>query len=222
MTASHGITRNLTLAGFSVLLICCAMTSCQSSQPNRSAGMFSSAPKASANSAANDYTKPYLTDEKMQKFIASMKEEHNPLELVFKQGGQMQNPVTLGERLDEFNSFARRYGFQDYQDYSAVWGRILAGEMQLWAADMMQESKKSLEAMIANTQAELKKPNLTPEMRKLDEEQIASTQKALDDMNKNSGKETVNAADMELVKKYKDQIDAAEKKYKSGVTANAK
>lgn len=180
--------------------------SCQSSKPAPSAGVFSSPVAHASQNVANDYSKAYLTDEKMQQFLASMKEEHNPLEVMFKQGGQAQNPASLGARIEEFNSFARRYGFQDYQDYTGVWGRITVGEMQLWGA-------KTFEDMISGAQAELKKPDLAPEMRKVYEDQITTAQKGLDDMNKkNSG---VNGADMELIKKYKEQIDAAEKKYKA-------
>jgi len=180
-------------------------TSCQS-KPSGSSGMFSSPTRARQN-AANDYSKPYLTDEKMQQFLASMKEEHNPLELIFKQGGGMQDSSTIASRMDEFNSFAHRYGFQDYQDYTGVWGRIMAGEMQLWGVATFQD-------MISGAQKELQKPDLAPEMRKVYEDQITTAQKGLDDMNKKSS--SVNAADMELIKKYKDQIDAADKKYKTG------
>ena len=84
-----------------------------------------------------------------------MKEEHNPFELIFKAGGQMQNPLDLASRLEEFNAFARKYGFQDYQGYTAVCGRIMAGEMQLWAAEMMKDSAKSFEKMIADARADL-------------------------------------------------------------------
>ena len=168
--------------------------------------MFSSPAARASQSVANDYSKPYLTDEKMQQFLASMKEEHNPLELMFKPGGQAQNPAALGDRIAEFNSFARKYGFQGYQDYTGVWGRITVGEMQIWGA-------KTFEDMISGAQAELKKPDLAPEMRKIYEDQITTAQKGLDDMNKKSS--SLNADDMGLVKKYKDQIDAAEKKYQA-------
>lgn len=204
--------RNNTFAVIA-LLACVALTSC-TSKPSGGSGMFSSNPQAAG--AVNDYTKPYLTDDKVNKFIASMKEEHNPFELIFKPGGKMQNPVDLASRMEEFNSFARKYGFQDYQDYTAVWGRIMAGEMQIWGAQMMSESAQTFQKMITDAQADLKKPNLSPEAQKMDEEQIASAQKAIDEMNKSSAKATLNAADFELVKKYKDQIDAAQKKYKAG------
>jgi hypothetical protein len=190
-----------------LLMGLCLATSCQSSKPARSAGMLSSPASRAVQNVADDYSKPYLTDAKMQQFLASMREEHNPLELIFKQGGGMQDASSLAGRIDEFDSFARKYGFQDYQDYTGVWGRIMVGEMQILGA-------KTFEDMISGAQKELKKPDLAPEMRKVYEDQIATAQKGLDEMGKKSS--SVNASDMELIKKYKDQIDAAQKKYKGG------
>jgi len=189
-----------------------AATSCQSGQHGPSSGMFSPSAAPRANDVANDYTKPYLSDEKMQKFLTSMKEEHNPFELIFKQGGGLQNPADLTSRLEEFNSFARRYGFQDYQGYTAVWGRIMVGEAQIAAADMVKDTAKSFQKMIDDAQADLKKPDLSPEQRKMDEDQIAGAQKTIHDISE-SGSNSLNEADMALVTNYKDQIDAAEKKY---------
>jgi hypothetical protein len=204
------------IISFSVFLLLLAgvfTTSC-TGKPSGSSGMFSS--PVQANAAANDYTKPYLTDEKMTQFLASMKEERNPFEVIFKEGGGMRNPVDFAGRLEEFNSFAHKYGFQDYQDYSAVWGRIMAGQMQIWGADMVKDSVQSFQKMATDAQADLKKPNLSPEMRKMDEDQIANAQKTIDDLNQSNSKSALNAADMELVKKYKDQIEQAQKKYKTG------
>jgi len=194
------------ISGVVLLAGALATTSCQSGKPAASASLVSSSATGPARNPANDYSKPYLTDDKMQKFLASMKEEHNPLEVIFKQGGGMQDPSTMAGRIDEFNSFAHKYGFQDYQDYTGVWGRITVGEMQIWGA-------KNFEDMISGAQAELKKPDLAPEMRKVYEDEITTAQKGLDDMGKKSS--SVNAEDMELIKKYKDQIDAAQKKYKA-------
>jgi len=203
-----------TLRLIGLLLACCLTIACQSKPQTSTAGMFSSTAKA-AQTVANDYTKPYLTDEKMNQFLASMKEDHNPFEVMFKEGGQMRNPLDLATQLEQFNAFAHKYGFQDYQDYTAVWGRIMAGEMQMWAAAMAKESADGFQKMIDSAQADLKKPNLSPEMRKMDEEQIANMQKAIADMNKADSKSTINDADMEMVKKYKDQIEQAQKKYKT-------
>ena len=192
--------------GFSSFLLflgCMAAIGC-TSKPTRPSGSLSSLPMRT--NTATDYSKPYLTDEKMQQFLASMKEEHNPLELMFKQGGGMQDPSTMTSRIDEFNSFAHKYGFRDYQDYTGVWGRITVAEMQIWGT-------KTFEDMISGAQEELKKPDLAPEMRKVYEDQITTSQKSLEGMGKKSS--SVNAADMELIKKYMNQIDAAEKKYQA-------
>lgn len=151
----------------------------------------------------------------MTKFIASMKEEHNPLEVIFKDKGAPSNLLDLASRFEEFNTFARKYGFHDYQDYTAVWGRITTGEIQLWQAEMMKENAKNFQKVIDDAQADLKKPNLSPEKKKYDEDQIASLQKTIDDMNNSGSSSILNTADLELVKKYKDQIDQAQKKYKT-------
>lgn len=151
----------------------------------------------------SDYSKPYLTDEKMSKFIDSMKEEHNPFEVVFKEGGQMRGVGQIQAKVDEFNSFARKYGYHDYEDYTAVWGRIVVGEMQLLADETFRKG-------ISDAEAELKKPNLDPEMRKAYEAQIESYKEGLE----NSGQSKLNDADLALIKKYQPQLDEAEKKYR--------
>ena len=189
--------------------------SCKGNKPSSLSNLLPSSNAPGAKNAANDYSKPYLTDEKVTKFIDSMKEEQNPFEVIFKEGGQMRSPLDLAGKMEQFNAFARRYGFNDYEDYTAVWGRIVAGELQLWAEDMQKQSTAMFEKMKADAQAELNKPNLSPEMRKMYEVQLESTQKTLDDMNKPKSGQTMNQADLDLVKKYKDQIEQAQKKYKT-------
>jgi hypothetical protein len=207
--------RMISFHSFLLLLSCVVATSCKGNQQTASSGMFSSPARAASENLANDYTKPYLTDEKMTHLIASMKEEHNPFEVIFKDKGST-NLMDLANRLEEFNSFARKYGFQDYQDYTAVWGRVMAGEVQLWGAEMTKDNVKTFQKAIDDAQADLRKPNLSPEQRKLDEDQIVNMQKTIDDMNKSSSNSGLTAADLMLVKKYWDQIDEAQKKYKTG------
>lgn len=69
------------------------------------------------------------------------------------------------------------------------------------------------EGMISGAQAELKKPDLAPEMRKVYEDQIATAQKNIDNTNNNPSRSGLNSTDIGLVKKYKAQIEAAQKKY---------
>ena len=159
----------------------------------------------------NDYTKPYLTDEKITRLIDSMKEEHNPLEMIFKKGGGINTVGDMQGRVQEFNVFARKYGFQDYQDYTAVWGRVLVGQTAIWAEGMQQDALKMIQANIDNANKELQKPDLSPDMRKVYQEQVTSGQKSLADMQKQ--KPALNDADMALVKRYLPQIEEADKKY---------
>jgi hypothetical protein len=172
-------------------------------------------------SAQNDYTKPYLTDEKMTQFIASLKEEMNPFDAVLK-GGQTQSLADLKDKLDEYNAFAKKYGFTDYADYMAVWGRITVGEMMQAAEEMKKSGVEWMQKSIASAQENLKKPDLSPEMKKMYEEQLASSQKSLEDMQKpdESSGSTLNAQDLALVVKYKAQIEAATKSLKGQQNPN--
>jgi hypothetical protein len=165
-------------------------------------------------SAQNDYTKPYLTEEKMQKFIESLKEEINPFEVVFK-GGQGGNLMDLKNKLEEYNAYAKKYGFADYADYMAVWGRITVGQLEIASQEMTKSSVKMMEDSIKTAEENLKKPDLSSEMKSMYEEQIKSSQKSLEEMQKpsTSGK-TLNDDDMALVLKYKAQIEEATKKFK--------
>jgi hypothetical protein len=166
-------------------------------------------------SAQNDYSKPYLTDEKMTKFIASLKEEMNPFDAVLK-GGQTQSLADLKDKLDEYNAFAKKYGFNDYADYMSVWGRITVGEMMQAAEEMKKSGVEWMQKSIASAEENLKKPDLSPEMKKMYEEQLASSKKSLEDMQKpeESSSSNLNAQDLALVIKYKPQIDAATKSLK--------
>src|SRR5579859_327974 len=164
-------------------------------------------------STLNDYSKPYLTDDKVQKLINSMQEGKNPFDFLFGTSGKAANLTNLATAVPELEAFSHKYGFDGYEDYMAVWGRIAAGEAAMMAEDMLKGAQQSMQESIQSAQAQLKKPDLSPDMRKMYEDQIAGIQKSLDEMNKPNSASTLNDADLELYKKYKDQIAAAEKKY---------
>jgi len=90
---------------------------------------------ATSNDPIRDYKVAYLTDEKMEKFIESMKEEMNPFDVVFK-GGQTKSFSAMKNVIEKFNTFARKYGFKGYEDYTAVWGRITVGDMLIASQEM--------------------------------------------------------------------------------------
>jgi hypothetical protein len=202
--------RTSRLTAVTLLALFCA--SC-SSKPATPGNPFTAAPRSSQADARQDYSKPYLTDEKLTKLIASMKEEHNPFEVVFKKGGQMNSLGEMQSRLEEFNAFARKYGFQDYEDYTSVWGRVVVAQAEVWGEGMKQDTAKMMQGSIDSAKKELQKPSLSPEMRKMYEEQVSSSEKSLADMQK-PDKSALNDADLALVKKYLPQIEEASKKYK--------
>jgi hypothetical protein len=176
-----------------------------------------SAPGPSASASGNpiqDYKIPYLDDEKMNAFLSSLKEERNPFELMFKEGGGAPGLTDIQDRLEDYNAFARKYGFKDYADYMAVWGRITVAELEMWGESMSQGTVKMYEDTIKNAEEALKKPDLDPEMKKMYEEQISNSRTSLEDLKNQKSESGISAADMEMVKKYKAQIDQETAKYK--------
>ena len=188
-----------------VLLLALLCVSCKKS---------SSGPAAASTSAAvasRDYTTPYLTDEKIQKFLQSMGEAQNPFEGMFAHGGR--TPADLPREVAALDAFARKYGFSGYQDYIAVWGRIAVGEAIIMSEGLKKSVREMTEKNIQNAQEQLKNPNLSPEMRKVFEEQVTSGQQSLKDLDKPSDTK-FNDSDLALVRKYSNQIDDASKKYR--------
>ena len=169
---------------------------------------------SSGAGAQNDYMKPYLTDAKMAKFIESLQEEVNPFEVLFK-GGQMMRMSDIEKRAQEYNGFARKYGFADFGDYMAVWGRIMVGEMTISAEEWKKSSVKMMEESIRSAEEGLKQTDLSPEMRTMYEEQIKNSRTSIEETQKPDENPGLNAEDLALVAKYKAQIDEATKKYKN-------
>ena len=164
-------------------------------------------------SAQNDYMKPYLTDDKMAKFIDSLKEDINPFNVIF-QGGQGQSMSDLTERIEEYNTFAKKYGFADYADYMSVWGRITVGQMVMAAEEMNKSSLEWMQKSVATAEENLKNPDLSPEMKSMYEEQLASSKKSVEDLQKSDTSKSLNEEDLAMVLKYKAQIEEATKKFK--------
>ncbi len=149
----------------------------------------------------------------MTKFIESLQEEVNPFEVLFK-GGQMMNMSDIEKRTQEYNGFAHKYGFADFGDYMAVWGRIMVGDMTIAGEKMKKDMVKGMEDSIKSAEEQLKNPDLNAEMRAIYEEQIKSSKTSIEEFNKPDDTSGLNAADLALVAKYKAQIDEAIKKYK--------
>lgn len=176
------------------------------------------AARGSAGNPEQDYTKPYLNEAKMQKFLDSMKEGENPFEFLFGQAGKTGNLADLVSGAAKLDEFARKYGFQGYQDYMAVWGRIAVGQATILGEGMKKSAHDMMQQSIQTAQDQLKKPDLNPDMRKMFESQIADQQKSLADLDKPSPSE-LNDNDLGLVRKYNDQINEAAKKYTQSAPA---
>jgi hypothetical protein len=187
---------NNTLIALTILTMLCA--SC-SSKPKTSAAL----------DPFRDYSTPYLTDEKVTKFIECSKNEINPL-------ARLYAPEEYQRKQEELNAFARKCGFQDVQDYVVVWRRIFEGETHLAIAPATERTKKMLSDNIERTQRELQNRNLSPQERKTYENQLWDDQKLLNDARKPTSS-SLNDPDLALVKKYLPQVEEAEKRlYEAG------
>jgi hypothetical protein len=84
---------------------------------------------------------------------------------------------------------------------------------------MTKGLKESMEKMAADAEKSLKDPNLSPEMKKIYEDQVASAKKSTEDLSKPQDS-SLNEDDLNLIRKYKAQIDEATKKYKTKTGGN--
>jgi hypothetical protein len=200
----------IAIAAASLLLV----TGCGKKENASPSGSASSpASSSSSSSGKSDYSKPALTEEKLTRFIDSMQEEKNPLEFIFKPGGGMRGMMDMKAKEVELNAYARKYGFKDYVEYIDTWGRVMVGQMQIGAAKMFQGLRESSQKSMEEAEAKLKDPSLTAEQRRLYTEQVESSKKSLADMAK-ADTNSLNAADVTLVEKFSDRINAAAKKHR--------
>lgn len=170
----------------------------------------------------HDYTKPYLTDEKIVKLLQSMEEGHHPLKVMFADRGPVRSMQDLQDKLEEINAFVRKYGFKDYEDYAAVWYRIVAGQGQIAADEAIKSVKQLTAEALKKAEEALKKPDLAPELRKMYEEQVAEARKTSEPGgNEADATEPIlHKADLALVVKYQAQIEKAIRKFRKSSGGN--
>lgn len=197
------------ILGLSLLLA----SGCGKKEPGSVTGSGSSTAR-SASSGRSDYSQPALTEQKMARFLDSMQEEKNPLDFIFKPGGQMRGLADMKAKEFELNAYAAKYGFSDYREYIDTWGRVTVGEIQLSAAKMMKGLSESTEKTVHDAEEKLKQPNLSAEQRQMYTEQVEQGRKSIADLSK-SNANGLNAADLALVEKYAPQLDAAAKKHRA-------
>lgn len=156
--------------------------------------------------AVEDFSKPYLTEERMGNFMNSIKERQTPFGIL-AEGGTM-GALNPGIRLDEMNAFARKHKFADAEEYIGAWGRVFA----TWMTVKMEESNKAAistsETVLKTLEDELKKPDLDPEMRKALEEQVKNSREQIEELKKPQENE-INKQDLEVMRKHAKEYEEA-------------
>jgi hypothetical protein len=131
-----------------------------------------------AAAPAMDMSKPYLTEKKVEGVIAILKEK--------PEFWGARGPLAANA---EMNAVAKKYGFSDSMDLSASLYRVGMGAMQAGMAKQVGEMDKN--------------PNMTPEAKKMMQDQVKTAMQ---------GAGQINAADLKFVEKYFDQIQAVSNK----------
>lgn len=105
-----------------------------------------------------------------------------------------------------------KYGFASSQDYMDTAGRIMLGQVQIGAAESTSQIRDMMVKTIADYEKQLSDPSISAEMKTSLSESLAESKKSLAEMDAN-GKDAnqLDAADLELVKKFKTEIEAADK-----------
>jgi hypothetical protein len=158
-----------------------------------------------------DPTKAYLTDDKMTRFVDSMRAEANPFDFLFRMnsGDEAAKPhAQLGsERLAQLDGFARKFGLAGAEEYFQIWTRIMLAEM----SELAESARQMGDEAAALLEKRLQRPDL-PETERQD------LQKQLEQVKERFAAEdvrgaTLNSADLEVVRKYKGDIDEALKRW---------
>src|SRR5688572_2919539 len=95
-----------------------------------------------------DPAQSYLTDEKMTRFLDSMRAEPNPFDFLFRGVSNADAGLPGAGRVEEMTAFARSYGLADADEYFRIWTLVqLATMLDLVdsVGDMGGEAGKMLE-----------------------------------------------------------------------------
>ena len=157
-----------------------------------------------------DLSKPYLDDKKMGSFVESLKDANGPFDAVSK--GKI-NAFNAGAKMEEFEAAAKKHGFESGAEYLGAWMRIGAAMTQVMHDESNQSMIQMHEETIKTSQESLKKPDLTPEVKQMLENQIKSSQETIAVL-KQPREESVNAKDVEAYKKHRAAFEEAMKKWK--------
>lgn len=149
---------------------------------------------------ASDFSKPYLTEQSLGQAIDSLNDPANPF---LGDGGQVKNFLQYKAKLDEFDAYARKHGFKDHAEYASVLSRVLLGRGELVVREAHESTLKQLEQQLQGLEAEQKK-SADPTRQ----QQIDALKAALEDGRKNKIEQSLNAKDLELIRKRAADIDS--------------
>lgn len=158
----------------------------------------------------DDYAKPILTDDKLQRYIKSLAEGKNPFAILGAVAGPDGSLAKADEAMKELEAVAKKYGFSGQDEYLDITGRILVGQTIIGTSEMTGSIRDSLAKSIAENEKVLADPSTPAETKTSVAETLKEEKQQLADMDKdkNGG---LNEQDLALVKKYNAELEAAQK-----------
>lgn len=158
----------------------------------------------------DDYAKPLLTDDKMQRYIKSLAEGKDPFAIIGAIAGPDGSLAKANESIKELEAVAKKYGFSGHEEYLEITGRIMVGQMMIGTSEMTGSIRDSLAKSIADNEKVLADPSTPAETKTSVAEMLKEERQQLADMDKdkNGG---LNDHDFALVKKYNAELEAAQK-----------
>jgi len=166
-----------------------------------------SAATAAAEHPRDDMSKPYLSEAKVGNFIKSLEGDRNAFEILTTDNSLL-SAAKSGKRLAELDALAKKYGFENTEDYMAVWSRLMAANLALMAEATMKTTREMYEGTIKISEEQLKRTDLTPELREMNQEQIKASREALEEFKKPQEK-GLNDKDIEIFRKHKAAFEEA-------------
>jgi len=113
--------------------LCAAASSCEKPEgPKPPAGQE---PALFPSQAATDFSRPYLTQERMQGLLAALQERPDLSGPPGQGNAWTPDSGTSRERIDALNAFARKHGFKDLRDYGLVLTRVWIARMRIELED---------------------------------------------------------------------------------------
>jgi hypothetical protein len=118
--------------------------------------------------------------------------------------------VPRAEALSEADAFARKYGFADYVEYARIDERITTARMILLKPKVDAQARELIERRILLLGDKLGRTDLSDVEREQTEVELKLSFRELDGMTETRPARPLNAEDLEIVREFEPQIEAAE------------